>query len=65
MILDLTEAVTVPNGYTIGYRSSKGNIFGGGTVNGSYKRDDYYYNNGTAETSTKITLCPIDFKVEG
>ena len=65
MILDLTETVTVPDGYTIGYRSTKGNIFGGGTVNGTYKRDDYYYNNGTAETSTMISLCPVDFKVEG
>ena len=64
MILDLAETVTVPEGYTIGYRATKGNIFGGGTVNGSYKRDEYYYNNATAETSTKIVMCPIDFKVE-
>lgn len=64
MIFELETPFTVPEGYTLGYRSSRGNVFGGGTVNGEYKRTDKYYNSATATSTSPITMCAIDCKVK-
>lgn len=61
--LDLETPFTVPAGYTIGYRSSTGNIFGGGSVVSGYNRSEKYYNNASATSSSSITLGSVDCKV--
>lgn len=61
---DLNTPFTVPAGYTIGYRSDKGNVFGGGSVVADYKRTETYYNSGTAGTAQTLgNVASIDFKV--
>ncbi len=61
--VDLETPFTVPAGYTLGYRSSVGNIFGGGSVVSGYQRDEKYYNNASATSASSITLGSFDCKV--
>lgn len=61
--IELETTFVVPTGYTLGYRATKGNILGGGTVTGSYKRNDKYYNSNTSETTSSIALGGFDCKV--
>lgn len=62
--LDLETPLIIPSGYTLGYRSTKGNVFGGGTINSGYNRSDKYYSNNSATTFSPITMAPIDCKVK-
>jgi hypothetical protein len=61
--VDLETPFTIPAGYTIGYRSSVGNIFGGGSVVAGYTRKEKYYNTRTATSSSEISLGGFDCKV--
>lgn len=63
--VDLETPFAVPSGYTIGYRSSVGNIFGGGYVIAGYKRTEKYYNSSTATSASPLNgYSPVDFKVK-
>ena len=61
--VELDTPFTVPAGYTIGYRSSVGNIFGGGSVIAGYNRSEKYYNNAAATSSSSITMGSFDCRV--
>lgn len=64
MTVELETPFTIPEGYTLGYRTSKGNILGGGEIISGYKRDDKYYSNNTATEATSIKLGSFDCKVK-
>lgn len=62
--VDLETPFTVPTGHTIGFRSSTGHIFGGGTLIDGYTITGKYYASSTAETASNIGMAGVDFKVE-
>lgn len=61
--VELDTPFAVPAGYTLGYRSSVGNIFGGGSVVSGYTRSEKYYNTSSATTASSINLGSFDCKV--